>query len=387
MQTNRINKLIIRLIDNTITEEESIQLTEWLKEAKNQDYFNEFIATNQLIAERNSFEPKNSAYQLVIKKASKRKKSKFTYFASAAMIVLAITVYWLQPSPQIIPTKSNTTPINNTPVIVNNQIKTGSNKAILTLSNGIKIALGQKTNYRTPFIQTDSASISYIANEAAINQIAFNTLTIPRGGQYTLKLSDGSTISLNSESEIKFPVSFQNGKLRDVELMYGEAYFSISPSSKNGGSKFMVHQGKQTIEVLGTQFNVKAYKGDKMIVTTLVEGKIAIHYNNSFQTMKPNEQATSNLNNGSLKIKNINTSPEIAWKDGEFSFKEESLKNIMKVLSRWYDMEVVFENKTLENVKFKGVLRKDQSINEIMSIMMTTSINNYEINNHKIILK
>ncbi len=383
MQSNRINKLILRLIDNTITEEESIQLTEWLKETKNQDYFNEFIATNQLIAKRKTFKSKKSINELLFKKTPKRRKSKFFFFTAAVIFALGITIYWLQPTPQIIETKSN-----NTPVIVNNQIKTGSNKAILTLSNGTKIALGQKTNYRTPFIKTDSTSISYRFNDnVAIKQLAYNTLTIPRGGQFTLNLSDGSTVWLNSESEIKFPVNFQNGKLRNVELIYGEAYFSISPSSKNGGSKFMVHQGKQTIEVLGTQFNVRAYKGDKKIITTLIEGKIAIHYNNSSKTMKPNEQATSNLNNGSLQIKNINVSPEIAWKDGEFSFKEESLKNIMQVLSRWYDMKVVFENKSLENVKFKGVLRKDQSIEEIMSIMMTTSINNYEINNHKITLK
>ncbi|MEL1239675.1 FecR family protein [Flavobacterium flavipallidum] len=383
MQSNRINRLIIRLIDNTITDEESMVLTEWLKEAKNQDYFNKFIAANQLISERKKFEPKKSYLELLFKKTPRRRKTKTFYFAAAAILILVLTFYWFQPAPQVI---HETT--NNTPLIVNNQIQTGSNKAILTLSNGTKIILGKKTNYRTPFVKTDSASISYAANDKVTsNHTTYNTLTIPRGGQFTIELSDGSTVWLNSESEIRFPVSFQKGKLRNVELMYGEAYFSVSPSTKNGGSKFMVHQGKQTIEVLGTQFNVKAYKGDKSIITTLVEGKIAIHYNTNEKIMMPNEQAISDIQKGSLKIKNIDVKPEVSWKEGEFSFKEESLKNIMQVLSRWYDMEVVFENKSLEEVKFKGVLRKNLKIEEIMSIMMTTSINNYEINNHKIILK
>ncbi|MFC5682397.1 FecR family protein [Flavobacterium sp. MAHUQ-51] len=382
MQSNRINKLIIRLIENTITEEESEQLAEWLKGEKNLNYFNEYIAANQLISERKKYEPTKTIHQLVFNKNTKKKKSKYVYFAAAAITILAVTLYWFQPTHQF------TSPSSiNTPVIVNNQIKIGSNKAILTLSNGTKITLGEKTNYRTPFIKTDSASISYTAIESPASEMAYNILTIPRGGQYTLNLSDGSTIILNSESEIKFPVSFLNGKLREVELLYGEAYFSIASSRKNGGSKFMVHQGKQTVEVLGTKFNIKAYKGDKKITTTLIEGKIAIHYNNNSKTMEPNNQATSNLTNGSLNIKKTNVKADISWKDGEFSFKEENLKTIMEVLSRWYDMKVVFDNPTLENVKFKGVLRKNQSIEEILSIMMSTSINTYEINDKKIILK
>jgi ferric-dicitrate binding protein FerR (iron transport regulator) len=214
-----------------------------------------------------------------------------------------------------------------------------------------------------------------------------NTLTIPRGGQFYIKMSDGTKVWLNSESQLKYPVSFTDGESRQVELVYGEAYFEVSPSTKHKGSDFKVVHNKQEVQVLGTAFNIKAYKDETNVYTTLVEGSVAINYVGRTQKLVPGQQSNLNVNANTLTISEVDVKTEIAWKDGVFNFKEKSLKDIMKVLSRWYDMEVVFENKELENVGFVGVLRKNQDIEDILSLIKSTSINNYEINNKTIILK
>ena len=171
-------------------------------------------------------------------------------------------------------------------------------------------------------------------------------------------------------------------------MVYGEAYFDVSPSSEHQGSKFKVLNKSQEIEVLGTEFNVKAYQDETNIYTTLVEGVVSVSSDNESQILTPGQQTNLDVSNKNLTVSKVNVYSEISWKEGIFSFRGKSLKNIMVVLSRWYDMDVSFENKDLEQIKFKGVLSKDQSIEEILlAIKATGIIKNYEINNKEILLK
>jgi len=176
-------------------------------------------------------------------------------------------------------------------------------------------------------------------------------------------------------------------KIGYLLIVYGEAYFEVSPSSEHEGAKFKVLNQSQEIEVLGTKFNLKAYEDDSNIYTTLVEGKVSVSSENANRMLAPNEQASLNRNDHVMTIATVNAYHEIAWKNGIFSFRGKPLKDIMKVLSRWYDVEIIIENKKLESVKFKGTLSKRQSIEEILSIMKSNTINNYEINGKSIILK
>ena len=140
--------------------------------------------------------------------------------------------------------------------------------------------------------------------------------------------------------------------------------------------------------MLGTEFNVKAYKDEVYIYTTLVEGKVAVNFDSKTQDLLPSEQSNYNPITKDLVITEVDVYNEISWKDGVFSFERKPLKEIMKVLSRWYDMEVVFENKSLEDVRFFGVLGKDQKIEEILeTIKKFNIIEEYEIKAKTIILK
>jgi ferric-dicitrate binding protein FerR (iron transport regulator) len=183
-------------------------------------------------------------------------------------------------------------------------------------------------------------------------------------------------------------VSFTDGESRRVELVYGEAYFEVSPSTENRGSDFKVHHDQQEVQVLGTAFNIKAYKDETHIYTTLAEGNVAVNFNGKTQLLSPGEQSVLDGNTNNITINKVNVNIETAWKEGIFNFIQgKSLKEIMAVLSRWYDFDVVFENESLESVRFKGILGKNQNVEEILSAIKSTSINNYEINNKTVTIK
>lgn len=311
------------------------------------------------------------------------RKLYWKYTVTAASIVILIsTAFWLTKPEN--PSEQQFTE----PIIVNNQIETGTNKATLTLEDGSQVALEKGTAYQTTNVKSNGEEIVYEAGERNKAGIVFNTLTIPRGGQFYIVLSDGTKVWLNSESEIKYPVAFADGETRQVELVYGEAYFNVSPSTDHKGSKFKVFNQSQEVEVLGTEFNIKAYKDETNIYTTLVEGKVAVNTKNKNQLLIPNQQLNLDITTNNIAVSLVDIRTETSWKDGSFNFiKGKPLKEIMITLSRWYDVEIVFENKSLETVIFKGVLRKQQSIEEILSSIKSVVITNYEINNKTIYIK
>ncbi len=313
--------------------------------------------------------------------APTKKKSQFWKYTAVAVVVIALASgYFL---------KINTVkrPSEAAPIIVKNKIQIGTDKAILTLENGEEISLEKETNVVVNHATSSGEKLVYDTKTNTTSEIAFNYLTIPRGGQFQLELADGTKVWLNSETKLKYPVAFVDGALRQVELMYGEAYFEVSPSSKHHGSKFNVKSQVQNIEVLGTEFNIKAYKNSSNIYTTLVEGKVALNSKNSRQNLIPSQQAILNIDREKLTVKTVDVYDEISWKNGLFSFKGKPLKEIMVVLSRWYDIEFEFRDHHMENIKFNGVLLKRQSIEDILNIIKETKfINAYEINDKKIII-
>ncbi|SHI86669.1 FecR family protein [Pseudozobellia thermophila] len=277
------------------------------------------------------------------------------------------------------------------PIIVNNQIVPGDDKAILTLETGEEVNLDKDVPYTAENVQSDGENIVY--NEASdpestVKEIAYNFLTVPRGGQFQLTLSDGTHVWLNSDSKLKYPVRFKVGEPRVVELLYGEAYFDVSPSTMHKGAKFEVINRAQSVEVLGTEFNIKAYKDEVTVYTTLVEGQVKVRTQELVQDLVPNQQSQLNTANRTIDVSQVDVYNEIAWKEGIFSFDDKSLKDIMTVLSRWYDIDVAFEEKNLESERFVGVLKKNYSIETILSIFQKANIiNAFEINNKSVIIK
>ncbi|MCK0131684.1 DUF4974 domain-containing protein [Flavobacteriaceae bacterium F08102] len=303
-------------------------------------------------------------------------------YSIAASILLLLTL------PFILKQNTQSTQDHPLEVIKPNNVSIGTDKATLTLADGSNIVLEKGKTFTKKNIISTGKELIYENNDAAKSaELTYNYLSVPRGGQHFVKLADGTQVWLNSESKLKFPVNFIAGQPREVELVYGEAYFDVSPSSSHQGDSFKVRSNQDLIEVLGTEFNIRAYQDETTQYTTLVEGSINIENNGRVKQLKPAMQAITSSTQTGIKIQQVDTYNETAWKDGIFVFKGKTLLQIMQTLSRWYDVEVVFENEEIKKSKFRGILRKNQPIEEIMSAIQSSSLNGYEINNKTIRLK
>ncbi|MFI8606324.1 FecR family protein [Cellulophaga baltica] len=373
-------KLIIKKLNNTLSEEEASIFQDWYNESNfhrayfkkvKENYHNEIVLVD---IEKGWKEVEQKIKPVAVNKTG------YLKYAVAAAIVLLISISFL---------------INNgkdkevvTPVITNNTIKTGTDKATLTLEDGTLIALEKGEQYISENLESDGEALVYKGSSVTSKEMVYNYLTVPRGGQYHIVLSDGTEVWLNSDSQIKYPVTFIKGETRQIELVYGEAYFDVTPSTANNGSKFKVHTESQEIEVLGTEFNISAYKDEKAIYTTLIEGKVAVINGKANTILSPNQQSIIVKEKNGINVVKADVYSVTSWRKGVFSFDNMPLENIMKVLSRWYDVDVVFLDKTLEDVEFKGVINKDQDIEDILILIKNTNfINDYEIKNKTIILK
>lgn len=313
-----------------------------------------------------------------VQKPTNRKRHFWKYVAAASVLIIVSLTIFLN--------KSSDQPQFTEPIIVNNQIETGTDKATLTLADGTNVALVKGETYQTQNATSNGEQIIY--NNSTSRELVNNYLTTARGEQFQITLADGTQVWLNSESQLKYPVSFTDGESRQVELVYGEVYFEVSPSTSHNGADFKVYHKEQEVQVLGTEFNIKAYKDETNIYTTLVEGKVSVATGSNNKVLIPNQQSNLDITTSSLVITTVDIKTEISWINGEFRVQSKNLREIMKTLSRWYNMDVTFANKDLEEVKFVGILRKDQDIVEILNMIKNFGvIKNYEINNKTITLK
>ncbi|MDO5969603.1 FecR family protein [Flavivirga aquimarina] len=378
-----------RIAASLLKEKEPIDLQKSkLFNKEDKDYILKNLTDKALVKERNNLSEKigtQEDWKAVKNKVNMPvKKMIFWRYAAASIIIGALISI-----PLLLDKTAPTNTIESaTPIVKNNDIiVVGTDKATLTLEDGSNIELEKGKMFKNNTINSNGEKLIYTKPSKPKAEIAYNYLTIPRGGQYNLVLSDGTEVWLNSESRLKFPVAFIEGETRLVELVYGEAYFSVSPSTNHKGAKFKVSNQAQEIEVLGTEFNIKAYKDETHVYTTLVEGSVVIDNGSVKRNLLPNQQSVLDVKDNNIQIAFVDVKAEIAWKKGIFSFKGKDLKRIMKVISRWYDVDFIFMDKDLENIKFKGVLGKDQSIENILKSIKTLSdIENYKINGKTIIL-
>jgi ferric-dicitrate binding protein FerR (iron transport regulator) len=387
----KIENLIIKFLTKEADLHELQQLEMWIINPKNESLFLEYIKTNitinRVMYKYNKKEAKAfiiSSIRMDKRIHNKRLKTiNYIRYAAAAIVVGILSTIFYSRGDLL-----DSQPLEETPITQSSTIEPGSNKAVLTLEDGSNVVLEKGNSFQKQNVISNGKQIVYDKGDGNLTNASYNFLTIPRGGEFFLKLADGTEVWLNSESQLKYPVSFIQGESRRVELIYGEAYFDVSPSSRHGGADFKVQNNGQEIKVLGTEFNVKAYKDEINIYTTLVEGKVVLTYEGLEQVLSPNEQSIINTENNSLSTRTVDVYSETSWKEGIFSFEDKSLKEIMIVLSRWYDIEIVFKNKSIENVVFNGMLGKNQNIEEILTNIKTFGIiDSYKIENKKIFLE
>jgi ferric-dicitrate binding protein FerR (iron transport regulator) len=248
-------------------------------------------------------------------------------------------------------------------------ISPGKQAASLTLANGKKINLSEELagilaeEADVTITKTSNGELIYEVKGAQGKSSGFNTLATANGETYRVKLPDGSMVWLNAASSLKYPVSFRNSAQRVVHLS-GEAYFEIA---KDRMHPFIVKSREQQVEVLGTHFNISAYHDEPSVLTTLLEGSVRLKpEHGTAKVLMPGQLAE--LTDSGIKILQADTRSVTAWKDGYFRFRNESLQSVMRKISRWYNVEVVFE-KGLPEDTYTGAVARHGNINEVLQIM------------------
>ncbi|MEO3407273.1 FecR domain-containing protein [Mucilaginibacter sp. CAU 1740] len=261
-----------------------------------------------------------------------------------------------------------------------NIIKPGGNKAMLTLANGTQIMLDgpQKghlftLNHVSASNNADSSVVyqKSLSNTGNARQV-YNTLSTPRGGKYQLILTDGTKVWLNAGSTIKYPVDF-TGNERAVELS-GEAYFEVAHDSRR---PFKVAGAGQVVQVLGTHFDVNAYPDESIVKTTLLEGSVkvsgkSLSANVPSIIIKPNEQAI--FKNDQLSKTTVDADEFVAWKNGVIIFKDADIRDVMRKISRWYNVEVEYQGE-MGNDTYNGEIPRNAAFSEVLRILKLDDIN------------
>lgn len=254
-----------------------------------------------------------------------------------------------------------------------NDIAPGDSKAILTLADGSKVILDHATSGEIAnqsgirIIKTADGKVIYdVATDNSDHNVLFNKIETPRGGQYQVNLPDGSSVWLNAASSLRFPTNFR-GKTREVELD-GEAYFEIA-SDKD--KPFIVTTATQEVEVLGTHFNINAYANEESVRTTLLEGSVKVIDRNNRREARltPGQEAVHTPKDGFL-LRTADIDQAISWKQGLFIFNDMNLKNIMRQLERWYNVNVDYT--TIPNIKYNVHVSKDINLSEVLRALEVT---------------
>lgn len=264
-------------------------------------------------------------------------------------------------------------------------IVSGGYGATLSLADGSIIVLDSVMENKT--ILEQNAQITKQGNRLIYNisgvpqGVVYNTISTAKGQTFEVQLSDGTRIWLNASSSIKFPTSF-TGNSRRVGVE-GEVYFEVS---KNAAMPFIVEAKNSITEVLGTHFNVNAYDEDKVVKTTLLEGSVKISskntYNKSGVILQVGQQGAVAESGEVMNRGMVNTDAVIAWKEGKFYFNSTDLKSVMNQLSRWYNIEVVYE--TNKSPHFNGQLDRNTQISKILHQLSLTGEVHFKINENKI---
>lgn len=368
MQPERLAELIEKYAASEASPDEVKELTDWYRQKAYQDGVfpdNEEAVRLRMLAKLNQqiHPPK--------------KKARYGRYAAAAVLLIAAGTYFLfRPSPPSVEVAA-------VPVV--QPIQPGSNKAVLTLAGGKQIELNAANNgtlaSQAGSVVSKSAegNLVYAANEDTAAAV-YNTLSTPKGGQYSITLPDGSRVWLNAASSLTYPTNFKNAE-RLVTLT-GEAYFEIA---RNAAKPFKVDvAGRQQVLVLGTRFNIEAYPEDERINTTLLGGAVKLISGQQQVMLKPGEMVTNNLS-GVLTKRQADEETVMAWKNGLFVFNDESLQSAMQKAARWYDVEVQYRD-GVDKKRLGGVISRFKTITELLDKITKANGIHYEIKGRTVIL-
>lgn len=373
-----LQELAHKYIEGTISEEERIKFDNWFNETSTQPLSISDPDRGSLIAHRNLIFSKISNK---INEPSVQKNTlplwKFIGIASAIALFISMGTWYFKNSDYPLENVNH----KNSKVLLRKRVAQNS---YLKLSNGTSIDLDDMISGKT--IKTEDIEISKskdglitykILDKKFNDKLAYHELQAGVGEKIQIRLADGTKVWLNTQTKLRFPSNFNLQTERKVFLS-GEAYFEVV---KNIKKPFRVQNDGQIIEVLGTQFNVSKYPDDKVMKTTLIEGVVKI---NDKTIITPNQQAISNEE--TVAVKRINVSNYVDWIDGVFTFENENIIEVMRKVSRWYDLEVSFSSTDILVETFTGSFSRSTNIDNVIKVLKESSGLNFKKTENKIIV-
>ncbi|MHA4893532.1 FecR family protein [Pedobacter sp. PWIIR3] len=364
--STKIEQLVYKFNNGSITSEELAVLIAWYN---SHDDGEAVIPTNKIESEEDLKSRMLTGLMARVAASQPKVIKRYPLYgwitAAAAVMVVALGTWMMV---------VNKKPVADKP-LVNTSIVPGGNKATLTLANGKTIVLssaqagivaGDKITYVNG---QPVAEAALTADDQGEHTLALHT---PMGGTYNITLPDGTEVWLNAGTTLKYPSRFSTGPR--VVYLEGEAYFHVKTVYQNDGQKipFKVVAAQQEVEVLGTQFNMNAYPQEAFVKTTLVEGKVAVDDQHEHMILLPNHQAVTT--NGKTRIKPVDVSAFIAWKEGKFGFDGKTFKETMDEIARWYDLKVVYEN-SIPDEELVGDAFRNQNIHLVLRLLDVAEIN------------
>ena len=366
----QLARIIAASLKGNANDEEQRTLREWLSvSTRNKKIYDEFKDGKRLeqkIVESQQINWKNDYQHFITKRQRTRKnrrmKTIIRYAAILTLPIVAAGIFLLQKNDR------------QTIVSISEVIKPGEHKAVLITGGGERITLSDSTlspiqEQNGMIVNVTNNKVSYILPEDSLctqGSPIFNTLQIPRGGEYFLTLADGTEVWLNAETEIRYPVQFTGDKR--VVYLDGEAYFTVAPDKNK---PFTVVSTHASVSVLGTQFNFRAYPDERDVQTTLVSGSVIMQSEKYTQQIKlvPGEQGVLEKNSAKLMKQEVNTYLYTAWKDGRFAFRDARLEDLFNILARWYDLSVFYQSPEAKDIRFTGDLNKTDDFKSILKII------------------
>jgi ferric-dicitrate binding protein FerR (iron transport regulator) len=359
-----------RILGRDLSPEDEVSLNQWLRgpESKaftQQEFNKERLA--EAIKSLSEVDKSRMDRKMDIRMGEQFRTPKIRiflpYVAAASVIGILAGAMWLNQRKKDIKIAAQT---------ANTIILPATDKARLRLTNGKILYLDSTKNGQIGVqgklaITKSGGRIVYKALGDDNSQSGGdNVLSVPRGGQFSLTLPDGTQVWLNSSSDITYPVAFDAE--RRVKLT-GEAFFSVARDAKK---PFFVETPHGTIQVLGTSFNLKAYSDDSTEATTLVDGKVKVESNEKALILQPGEQAFQKA--GTLTLTHPNVQAVTAWRRGFFSLQDADIQDIMKEFSRFYDVQVVFRG-AISSEKYTGLVGRDLNLRDAVSLLQHLHIN------------
>lgn len=366
MDENKVSwDILLKKVCRELTPEEQIELQKWLEENKRHRLYLERMRAIWQADESTSLRESNlpkvmSRFDDYVEKESRERRRKIRnifQYAACVLLVLAIGggIWFFNGRERQEVLEAKTIP----------EILPGGNKAIILLADGEKVDvewLLDSARYKVEGVEVEkeNGKIRYVGKEQVV--LNYNTIMIPRGGEYQVELSDGTMVWLNSETQLRIPTTFV-GNERRVYLS-GEAYFAVA---ENRDKPFIVETELGEVKVYGTEFNVKFYREERELKTTLVKGNIGFRAERIAELkIEPGCQLSLVEGSTTPEIKQVKIYNEIAWKNRQFCFESERLESVMMMLQRWYNVKVDFVDQDLKDFKLSGTLNRYDKIETLL---------------------